>query len=850
MSAAGLLRPRVLRLAGGPCRAVRARRRPAPPRAGAGAVGRRRRLRHWSLAPGALRERRERRDRHRRRLRRPVAAQRSRPIGSWAPTSPRCRRSADGSTSRSRSRPAHYAPEPAARSIVAALTGFAPAVYFSAAIPHQGGGPGLNRQWPSYWARLFEEERFRCADVLRTRLWEHPEVDWWYAQNGLLFVHEDVSEPAPTGTPLPLVHPQLFVEVAAAAAAAAAPARRGRRVAASRAPQAAAAAVTSLSVCCLHRRRERGAPRGDPRALPTRRRRDRRRRRRPQRRLGEAARLGRGHRRHVSPRAARRPADCVALRALLGRLDPECRRRRGAVAAASRRGSRRRSTGATRPTRGSPGAGSFQVSRATSTRRRGATEFQLRLVLADDRFLGFSDEFHRPVVAHGPARYVTAPLWHLDTALNSFEARRAKAVVYEHERRGMRIGALSHNSGLYLPELSGDVASAPVPPEDAETIAAVLAAPEPPRSRRRVRAATREEVDAAWPGPPFAPSLYRARLDILTAGPMTAELQQTVDVRVRNDGDRIWRWGRAGRPEIRLAYRWDSSSATGLRTPLPCDVRPGDEVVVPVHVVAPPEPGRRTLAIDLVHEHVRWFGVEATAAVEVRPRRRVAVAGEPAAVERLLDALMLVPTIEPVVLEPDSTRTKRRGPRPDSRAALVSLRRRARGRSRVAPSDGSCARRGRSRAAAARRPARFRRAPVGLRPARRRGRRLAVGCAADTRALAARHDGRRRARRRRAGPPRRAAAAGRRGGRRRARRAPVAPRAHRRAGGGGRDRRAPDLTVAAGAPRPRQRTRLPDATTCASATSGRFGPAARSFTPFTHRQATPLSEYVLFPSTW
>ena len=125
-----------------------------------------------------------------------------------------------------------------------------------------------------------------------------------------------------------------------------------------------------------------------------------------------------------------------------------------------------------------------------------SNEFQLRLVLADDRFLGFSDEFHRPVVAHGPARYVTAPLWHLDTALNSFEARRAKAVVYEHERRGMRIGALSHNSGLYLPELSGDVASAPVPPEDAETIAAVLARPSrrgaggafaPRRARRSTR---------------------------------------------------------------------------------------------------------------------------------------------------------------------------------------------------------------------------------------------------------------------------------------------------------------------------------------------------------------------------
>jgi hypothetical protein len=60
--------------------------------------------------------------------------------------------------------------------------------------------------------------------VLRVRLWEHPEVDWWYAQNGLLFVHEDVAEPAPTGAPLPLVHPQLFVEVAAAAEASAPPA--------------------------------------------------------------------------------------------------------------------------------------------------------------------------------------------------------------------------------------------------------------------------------------------------------------------------------------------------------------------------------------------------------------------------------------------------------------------------------------------------------------------------------------------------------------------------------------------------------------------------------------------------
>ena len=57
------------------------------------------------------------------------------------------------------------------------------------------------------------------------------------------------------------------------------------------------------------------------------------------------------------------------------------------------------------------------------------TEFQLRLVIADDRFLQFSDEFHRPVVCHGPSGYVEEPLWHLDTVLNPAARRRRKAAA-------------------------------------------------------------------------------------------------------------------------------------------------------------------------------------------------------------------------------------------------------------------------------------------------------------------------------------------------------------------------------------------------------------------------------------
>jgi SAM-dependent methyltransferase len=110
---------------------------------------------------------------------------------------------------------AHYAPAEAAEAIVGWLAAHAPVVFFSAAVPHQPGGPGLNRQWPAYWSGLFEARGFRCHDTLRPRLWERPGADWWYAQNGLLFAREDASVAGPpTARPLALVHPELLALVA------------------------------------------------------------------------------------------------------------------------------------------------------------------------------------------------------------------------------------------------------------------------------------------------------------------------------------------------------------------------------------------------------------------------------------------------------------------------------------------------------------------------------------------------------------------------------------------------------------------------------------------------------------
>lgn len=288
-----------------------------------------------------------------------------------------------------------------------------------------------------------------------------------------------------------------------------------------------------------------------------------------------------------------------------------------------------------------------------------STEFQLRLVLADDRFLQFSDVFHRPVICHGPSAFLEGPLWHLDTALNPAARRSTKALAYEAERPGMRLGPLAHNTGVYVPELTPDVALAPVPEEDRAAIESALhGAPAPSAAgvttTRTV--ASRADVDRAWPGPPHEPAAGRGRVRVDTPpATMTAGVQQTVDVHVTNESDRVWRWGPDARPEIRLGYRWIAEGGPvdepqRLRTPFPADLLPGETALVPVHVVAPDSPGPHILAIGLVHDPGRWFGGAAELPVEVRPRERIAVIGRPSDLARVAAELALQPSVELVAV--------------------------------------------------------------------------------------------------------------------------------------------------------------------------------------------------------
>jgi hypothetical protein len=74
---------------------------------------------------------------------------------------------------------------------VASLVELSDVVLFSAAIPRQRGSGHVNERWQCWWASVFAEQRFVPIDCLRRRIWSNPNVEWWYAQNTILYILED-----------------------------------------------------------------------------------------------------------------------------------------------------------------------------------------------------------------------------------------------------------------------------------------------------------------------------------------------------------------------------------------------------------------------------------------------------------------------------------------------------------------------------------------------------------------------------------------------------------------------------------------------------------------------------------
>ena len=295
-------------------------------------------------------------------------------------------------------------------------------------------------------------------------------------------------------------------------------------------------------------------------------------------------------------------------------------------------------------------------------------DFQLRLVQNDPRLVWFPGITHWPIQATGPHRYLDTPLYHTDLLLTPVERRRAKVRRYEEAIPGRRVAGLPMNDAYFLPEDRGEVGVAPIDPADRETVGRIVALEPSPPSRpppRAIRTASREEVDAHWHGAPASEEMYRGSVELLDeVVPFALGEQRGVVVRVTNGGTHFWPPRGVGWPSIQVTYRWLDRARNvvvpdGLRTPLPAALAPGGAAILPADVLAPPAPGLHTLVLDLLHEHVRWFGCDTSSPVDVRPAPCLAILGESEDAATAAAAVLaeIAPSVRPLLLTASPGRT-------------------------------------------------------------------------------------------------------------------------------------------------------------------------------------------------
>lgn len=111
-----------------------------------------------------------------------------------------------------------HLPAGAADTFIDSLVALGPVVLFSAAVPGQGGVLHVNEQWPDYWVGRFADRGFSVVDCIRPLIWSDERVEFWYAQNTLIFANDEGHERHPVlkrvgaNGPVSVVHPQLLAE--------------------------------------------------------------------------------------------------------------------------------------------------------------------------------------------------------------------------------------------------------------------------------------------------------------------------------------------------------------------------------------------------------------------------------------------------------------------------------------------------------------------------------------------------------------------------------------------------------------------------------------------------------------
>jgi hypothetical protein len=77
----------------------------------------------------------------------------------------------------------------------------------------------VNEQWQDYWAELFAGEGYEPFDCVRPAIWTDSSVDYFYAQNTILYLHREVLNRRPdlaamSAQSLPalrVVHPEMYM---------------------------------------------------------------------------------------------------------------------------------------------------------------------------------------------------------------------------------------------------------------------------------------------------------------------------------------------------------------------------------------------------------------------------------------------------------------------------------------------------------------------------------------------------------------------------------------------------------------------------------------------------------------
>lgn len=255
-----------------------------------------------------------------------------------------------------------------------------------------------------------------------------------------------------------------------------------------------------------------------------------------------------------------------------------------------------------------------------------ASDRRLR-VLRNIPDLVFSARKHALAEPHPPLSYLDdLPVYHLDLLLADRAAREEKVRRYDREMFGLLTPeGLPFNQAFYLPEAQEDCVVSDTARADAESIRQILGA-----RPQAVAAAAQPPVVSAGalrrhtPAATLEPEDYRADVRLIGGLPAISAgmAGHRFWVEVTNRGGARWPGGEHREPLIRLGALWTSETGPAVdagRAFLPHPLEPGESAIFPVTIGAAPREGTATLRIDLVHEHVRWFGTSVDLEVAVRP---------------------------------------------------------------------------------------------------------------------------------------------------------------------------------------------------------------------------------------